>query len=107
MDINLAYALLGAVLFGIAFIAFFSLSHLLKQLMAFNIMGSGCFLILVGLPQSQHGVDPVPQALVLTGIVVAVSATALALILIRRYWIEGGDTCLPEHKAEQSSRSKS
>lgn len=105
MDTNLAYALLGAVLFALSFVAFFTLSHLLKRLMAFNIMGSGCFLILVGLPQSHHGVDPVPQALVLTGIVVAVSATALALILIRRFWIEGGGACLPEHQSSSEQES--
>jgi len=38
----------------------------------------------VGLAQRDGGVDPVPQAMVLTGIVVAVAATALALALARR-----------------------
>ena len=47
-------------------------------------MGSGAFLVFVGLAQRDGAVDPVPQAMVLTGIVVAVAATALALALARR-----------------------
>jgi multicomponent Na+:H+ antiporter subunit C len=40
--------------------------------------------------------DPVPQALVLTGVVVAVSATALALALARRLFALTGHTALPD-----------
>lgn len=54
------------------------------QILAFNVMGSGIFLVLVGLAQRQDNPDAVPQAMVLTGIVVAVAATALALALIRK-----------------------
>lgn len=60
------------------------LTHALRRILAFNLMGSGAFLVLVGLAQRDGGVDPVPQAMVLTGIVVAVAATALALALARR-----------------------
>jgi multicomponent Na+:H+ antiporter subunit C len=49
-------------------------------------MGAGVFHILVGI--AYRGIeappDPVPHALVLTGIVVAVSATALALAFGKR-----------------------
>lgn len=81
------FAIVGAVLVAISVAAFLLSAHPMKKLLAFNVMGSGVFLIMVGLAQSQRdGVaDPVPQALVLTGIVVAVSATALALVIIRRY----------------------
>jgi multicomponent Na+:H+ antiporter subunit C len=63
----------------------------LRKLIAINITGAGVFQLLVavayrGLDQAP---DPVPQALVLTGIVVAVSATALALALWNR--LEDGD----------------
>jgi multicomponent Na+:H+ antiporter subunit C len=60
------------------------LAHALRKILAFNLMGSGAFLVLVGLAQRTGDVDPVPQAMVLTGIVVAVAATALALALVRR-----------------------
>ena len=54
-------------------------------------MGSGAFLVLVGFAQRDGTADPVPQAMVLTGIVVAVAATALALALLRRLHVLDGD----------------
>ncbi|MBU2873676.1 NADH-quinone oxidoreductase subunit K [Marinobacter salexigens] len=94
MTSYLLYALAGAALCGIGLFGLLRLSHLLRKLLAFNIMGSGVFLIMVGLPQHQSGPDPVPQALVLTGIVVAIAATALAVVLIRRYYHQSGMTSL-------------
>jgi multicomponent Na+:H+ antiporter subunit C len=58
-------------------------------------MGSGIFLVLVGLAQRQDHADPVPQAMVLTGIVVAVAATALALALVRKLHALSGSLDLP------------
>ena len=59
---------------------------LLRKLIALNVMGAGVFHVLVAVAYRglDAGPDPVPQALVLTGIVVAVSATALALALSQR-----------------------
>ncbi|WP_166258108.1 NADH-quinone oxidoreductase subunit K [Marinobacter salicampi] len=108
MSAHLLYAFGGVVLCGMGLGGFILLSHLLRKLLAFNIMGSGIFLILVGLAQhgggAEPGMDPVPQALVLTGIVVAVSATALALVLIRRYYYLTGQTVL-ESSAESGRRN--
>lgn len=94
MTAPLWYALAGAMLCGIGLFGLLRLSHLLRKLLAFNIMGSGVFLVLVGLAQHRGGPDPVPQALVLTGIVVAIAATALAVVLIRRYFHLSGMTTL-------------
>jgi multicomponent Na+:H+ antiporter subunit C len=50
-------------------------------------MSTGIFLILIAAaykPLNTGAVDPVPHAMVLTGIVVSVSVTALALILACR-----------------------
>lgn len=94
MTAPLLYALAGAVLCGMGLFGLLCLSHLLRKLLAFNIMGSGVFLVLVGLPQHQGEPDPVPQALVLTGIVVAIAATAMAVVLIRRYYHLSGMTSL-------------
>jgi hypothetical protein len=52
---------------------------ILVTVLAINLMGSGTFLVLVA---PADPADPVPQAMVITGIVVAVSATALALNLM-------------------------
>lgn len=95
MTSALLYALAGALLCGIGLAGLLILRHLLRRLLAFNLLGSGVFLILVGLPAHRHGPDPVTHALVLTGIVVAVAATALAVVLIRRYFHFTGRTELP------------
>jgi multicomponent Na+:H+ antiporter subunit C len=60
-------------------------AHALRKLLALNIMGSGVFLVFIaGAYRGDAGdPDPVPHALVLTGIVVALSTTALALAILR------------------------
>ncbi|WP_151702494.1 sodium:proton antiporter [Nitrincola alkalilacustris] len=90
------FSLAGIGLCAIGLFGFMLHTHLIRKLLAFNIMGSGVFLLLVGMAQRSGHTDPVPQALVLTGIVVAVSATALALYLIRRWLQLSGSTELPE-----------
>lgn len=90
MSTGLVYALGGAGLCAIGLAGFALLRHLLRRLMAFNVIGSGVFMLLVGVAQAHGTPDPVPQALVLTGIVVALAATALAVVLMRRwYWLTG------------------
>jgi multicomponent Na+:H+ antiporter subunit C len=84
MTPGLIYALAGVALFAMGLAGVVLLAQALRRILAFNLMGSGAFLVLVGLAQRDGGVDPVPQAMVLTGIVVAVAATALALALARR-----------------------
>lgn len=96
MSAALFHAIVGIVLCAMGLFAFIVYRHLLRRLLAFNIMGSGCFLLLVGLAQDGRGPDPVPQALVLTGIVVAVASTALALVIFRRWYRVSGEGRLPE-----------
>lgn len=95
MSPALVFALAGAALVTLGLHALVAQAHLLRKILGFNIMGSGVFLVLVGLAQ-RAGVDPVPQAMVLTGIVVTVSATALALILMRRLYALTGATTLED-----------
>lgn len=85
MTSGLVFALAGVALFAMGAAGVLLLAELMRRIFAFNIMGSGAFLVLVGLAQRNGVPDPVPQAMVLTGIVVAVAATALALALARRY----------------------
>jgi len=63
---------------------------LLHRVIGINVLGAGVFMILITIAYRGPDVppDPVPHALVLTGIVVAVSATALALALARRLTAE-------------------
>ena len=83
LNVPLLYACTGALLFALGIGGLILRPHLLHKIMSFNILSSGVFLVLVGLGQRNGLPDPVPQAMVLTGIVVSVSATALALSLAR------------------------
>lgn len=82
---GLLFALTGVALFASGVAGVVLIDNLLRRILAFNLMGSGAFLVLVGLAQRNEVADPVPQAMVLTGIVVAVAATALALAMTRKY----------------------
>lgn len=79
MTSAVCFAFAGVGLFLIGLRALVLSRHLLRKVLALNLMGSGAFLVLVA--PAQPG-DPVPQAMVITGIVVAVSATAFALNLM-------------------------
>lgn len=94
MTTGMIFAIAGAALFALGAGGVLLLGHLLRRILAFNLMGSGVFLVLVGLAQRDGMTDPVPQAMVLTGIVVAVAATALALALLRRLHALDGRTSL-------------
>jgi multicomponent Na+:H+ antiporter subunit C len=86
MTISLLYAMVGVVLLGIGLYSLVIDTHLVKKILALNVSGAGVFLFLVAFADRTSGPlpDPVPHAMVLTGIVVAVSATAVALVLACR-----------------------
>lgn len=73
---------------------------LIRKIIAVNVMGSAVFLLFVVVAYRNRAdfADPVPHALVLTGIVVAVGATGLALGLARRIHAETGRAELSEEE---------
>ncbi|MGB5452847.1 MAG: NADH-quinone oxidoreductase subunit K [Sedimenticolaceae bacterium] len=80
------YALVGVGLFALGLRGALLRRSLLGRVLSINVCGAGVFLLLIAIAYQGPGVPPdaLPHALVLTGIVVAVSATALALALGRR-----------------------
>ena len=80
------FLLAGAALFALGLRGVFADVAPLRRILAINVMGNGVFLVFVTLAARVAGdrPDPVPHAMVLTGIVVAVCATALALTLADR-----------------------
>jgi multicomponent Na+:H+ antiporter subunit C len=70
----------------------------LSKILALNLLGSGVFLLFGVIARRGAGAglggDPVPQALVITGIVVAFAATALAVTVLLRLHEETGSTTL-------------
>lgn len=102
ISVNVIYTLTGVVLFATGFYALMAHPHLLRKILAINVSGSGVFLILVATAHRAPDAppDPVPHAMVLTGIVVAVSATALALVLAYHLQKSTGRTTLSDNEPE-------
>jgi multicomponent Na+:H+ antiporter subunit C len=102
--INVAafYTIGGVVLFTTGLYALIVYAHLLRKILALNVCGSGVFLCLVATANRtpEGGPDTVPHAMVLTGIVVAVSATALALALTCHFQKSTGRTTLSEDEQQ-------
>ncbi len=99
------YYMVAIILFVIGMYTMLTHSNMIKKVIAMNIMDASVFLMFVAVGYA-HGsqapiirdnaeilyANPLPGALILTGIVVAVSVTAYALSLIvkiYRYY----DTC--------------
>jgi multicomponent Na+:H+ antiporter subunit C len=76
------YTILGAAIFLLGLHGLLMTTDAIRRLIAVNLMGAGTFLIMVALAGRISPPDPVLHALVVTGLVVAISATALALRLI-------------------------
>jgi multicomponent Na+:H+ antiporter subunit C len=102
MDPFLLYSLTGVGLLVVGLHGLIARPHLLRKLIALNVMGGGAFMLLVAVAYRNAGEAPdaVPHAMVLTGIVVAVSATAFALSLIRRLHAETGRVTLDDDDDE-------
>ena len=88
----------GAGLVGLGLYALIVNADPLRKLLAFNLIGSGVFLVF-GIVARRGAVgafpfDPVPQAMVITGIVVAFAASALAVALMLRLAEEAGSITL-------------
>ena len=108
---------LGAVtLFTIGLYTVLTHSNLLKKVIGINIMETAVFLFFVSVGYIEGGaapllaegrisyVNPLPSAMILTGIVVAVSITAYALSLIVKIHKEFGTIELDEILAIRSGQ---
>ena len=103
------------VLFGIGFANLLFQKNLIKKIIGFNIMDSAIYLFLAekgyitgriapiivdGVQDPEKYINPIPSGLVLTGIVVSVSVTALMLSLTMRLYKRYGTLDLDEISAE-------
>jgi multicomponent Na+:H+ antiporter subunit C len=100
----------GAALIGLGLYGLLIHPHPLRKLLSFNVLGSGVFLMfgIVARKGAAAGfaADPVPQALVITGIVIAFSATALAVaLLLRLFAVDRSATLRPDSTTERDDRS--
>jgi len=92
------FGLCAAALVGIGLYGLIVNPRPLRKILAFNLVGTGVFLLFGAIARRGAAVgmdgDPVPQALLITGIVVAFSATALAVALVQRLFDEAGSVTL-------------
>ncbi|MGN1155954.1 MAG: sodium:proton antiporter [Agathobacter sp.] len=103
------------ILFGIGFANLLFQKNLIKKIIGFNIMDSAIYLFLAekgyisgriapiivdGVQSPEKYINPIPSGLVLTGIVVSVSVTALMLSLTMRLYKRYGTLDLDEISAE-------
>jgi len=88
MSAAIPYGLCSAVLVGLGLFGLIIHPQPLRKILAFNLIGSGVFLLFGVIARRGAAVgfggDPVPQALVITGLVVAFAGTALAVALLLR-----------------------
>ncbi|MBQ4046465.1 MAG: cation:proton antiporter subunit C [Lachnospiraceae bacterium] len=111
------------ILFGIGFTMLLFHRNLVKKLIGMNIMDTGTFLFLAsmgyingrkapiivnGVQSTEAYINPVPAGLVLTGIVVSVSVTAIMLSLTirlyKRYHTLNLDDIYEMSKSEMEDR---
>ena len=102
------------ILFGIGFANLLFQKNLIKKIIGFNIMDTAIFLFLAekgyitgriapivvdGIQSVEKYINPVPGGLVLTGIVVSVSVSAVMLSLTMRLYRRYGTLDLDEISA--------
>jgi len=86
MSPDAIYGLTGIAVFGLGLLGALVAQDRLRRVLALKLcsVGAGFVLVVAAWRAPPEVPDPVPHALVITGIVVMVSATAVALALIRR-----------------------
>lgn len=97
------YEAVAVILFGIGFMGLLLHKNLIKKIIGLNIMDTAIYLFLAakgyiagrlapilvdGIKDVDHYINPVPSGLVLTGIVVSVSVTAFSLALVQRLYLK-------------------
>lgn len=93
------YGLLASALVALGLHGLITQPALLRKVLAFNLLGGGVFLLFGVVARRGEAMDPVPQALVITGLVVAFAATALALVLVLRLFQITGAATIAEDQA--------
>lgn len=109
------------LLFGIGFANLLFQKNLIKKIIGFNIMDTAIFLFLAekgyitgriapivvdGVQSVEKYINPVPGGLVLTGIVVSVSVSAVMLSLTMRLYRRYGTIDLDEISAQLRKEGK-
>jgi len=94
MSATTLFGLCAAALVGLGLYGLIVNPQPLRKILSVNLMGNGIFLVCAVIARrgaaAGMGGDPVPQALLITAIVVAFAASALAVALMLRLFEETG-----------------
>jgi multicomponent Na+:H+ antiporter subunit C len=111
MSVPTLFGLCAAALVGFGLYGVITNPQPLRKILAFNLIGNGAFLLFGTIARRGAAAgfagDPVPHGLLITGIVVAFSATALAIaLLLRLFQATGSATIAGDQpaKAEADDR---
>jgi len=80
------FIIAGVAIFIFGLVGVILQKGFIHKLVSLNIFTSGIFLIFISTTVHHEKADPLATALVLTGLVVTLGATAFALMLIRAYY---------------------
>jgi multicomponent Na+:H+ antiporter subunit C len=93
------YGFCSAALVGLGLYGLIVHPEPLRKILAFNLIGGGAFLLFGVIARRGaamgFGGDPVPQALIITGLVVAFASTAVVVALLLRLMQETEDASAP------------
>jgi multicomponent Na+:H+ antiporter subunit C len=107
MSVTNLFGLCGAALVGLGLFGLIVQPQPLRKILAFNLIGGGVFLLFGVIARrgaaAGIGGDPVPQAFVITGLVVAFAATALAFALLLRLYQTTGSSTLQKETPNKSA----
>jgi multicomponent Na+:H+ antiporter subunit C len=110
MNATTLFGLCGAALVGIGSYGLVTNPEPLRKILAFNLLGSGVFLLFGVIARrvatAGLGGDPVPQAMVITAIVVAFAATAMAVALVLRLLEATGQASLSSDDPQRASTDR-
>jgi multicomponent Na+:H+ antiporter subunit C len=98
MSVATIFGICASLLIGIGLYGLIVQPHPLRKMLSFNVLGGGTFLLFGAIARrgaaAGLGGDPVPQALVITGMVVAFAATAVGIAILLRFFEETGEASL-------------
>ena len=103
------FGLCGAMAAGLGLYGLITDAQPLRKILGFNLLGAGAFLSFGVVARrgeaAGFGGDPVPQALVITGMVVAFAATALAVALLLQLFNAAGAAALDTNATSEKNDS--
>ena len=109
MSVATIFGICASLLVGIGLYGMIVQPHPLRKMLSFNVLGAGTFLLFGAIArrgaEAGLGADPVPQALVITGMVVSFSATALGIAILVRLFEDTGEASLRDPTKDKTQES--